>query len=832
MDFPVCPECHQSVIDDDAVDCPFCGAPMKGGSSKKPANPAAKPAAPSSKTPAPAAKPSTPVKKPGEKSVPSKPTLPGDDFPFDVELTAGKSAIPAMPNLSKQRTLKVVCPMCDTAGYLPPNAAGKEVRCANPKCVMPIFTAPSDKKDEPAKAKAPEKKASRLPLIAGLTVLLMGAVVGGLYVVNLNPFGGGKPKTKEMSEADKLAMREAAGLNGPGGKKAQPGPNAAVDNKQPAEAEAADAEKAKQELITLILKQMKASCLEGGKVQRHKPYCRQLAAEANAIVGDVDEARSHLALLIKVGSTVTYYRITPLLELFWVDLKAGRDKDAAKSLNTAVGEVPKIPSGRTRYDMVGRTVVALVVAGHDAEAIKILKDIQAGDHPVELDSDAQIAARIQLATDGTVVPLSNTHSVLPWSYPQAVAATGSLISRNYLDLASNWAVQQTSEDARAECVALWAEEFSFLKGEKGKADVGDAIAAAVKTLPAPLAARVWARAGMGRLRAKDREGMQAAAKLAQEKLDEVPKPTLPAMPEMAVTHLFKLPASEPLVQAAIAAAEIANLLGQTNETTPDAEKSVDTAMMFADAIAPSFTIAKQRKDDADRLGNKLRFELKQARKLKNDDEARLAASAYDKMMERIYAAAQQRFDLQVHLLSRLRALNPGLNHKIWKVVNARSSAENIEQRDNFFATDLPRNLAEGLKGTDEEKALRAAAQGFKNTNLTRPVAAEFRDRLQTDVPQAVGFLKTAKLKPHEMEEILLQTSSDLGSTDKFQKALEMIDEISNELGTVREECYRIASALATKSGHAQKVWEHVAEVKQATEKVAICRGIIAGMFNE
>jgi len=31
MDLPTCPACKQSVLDDDAVDCPFCGAPMKGG---------------------------------------------------------------------------------------------------------------------------------------------------------------------------------------------------------------------------------------------------------------------------------------------------------------------------------------------------------------------------------------------------------------------------------------------------------------------------------------------------------------------------------------------------------------------------------------------------------------------------------------------------------------------------------------------------------------------------------------------------------------------------------------------------------------------------------
>ena len=137
MDFPVCPSCRQSVIDDDAVDCPFCGASMKAKSGSKPAPAATKPTVTASK-PTPT-KPTFGV---------TKPTLPGDDLPFESELTTGKSAIPAMPNPTKQRTLQVICPMCDTPGYLPPTAAGQSVRCANSKCVMPVFTAPSEKKKE------------------------------------------------------------------------------------------------------------------------------------------------------------------------------------------------------------------------------------------------------------------------------------------------------------------------------------------------------------------------------------------------------------------------------------------------------------------------------------------------------------------------------------------------------------------------------------------------------------------------------------------------------------------------------------------------------------
>ena len=31
MELPSCPSCHQSVLDDEAELCPFCGAPLKKG---------------------------------------------------------------------------------------------------------------------------------------------------------------------------------------------------------------------------------------------------------------------------------------------------------------------------------------------------------------------------------------------------------------------------------------------------------------------------------------------------------------------------------------------------------------------------------------------------------------------------------------------------------------------------------------------------------------------------------------------------------------------------------------------------------------------------------
>ncbi len=63
MDLPTCPACGQSVLDDDAVDCPFCGASLKGGGKgsapKKPLPAVAKKGVPAA---APAAEAKSPAK--------------------------------------------------------------------------------------------------------------------------------------------------------------------------------------------------------------------------------------------------------------------------------------------------------------------------------------------------------------------------------------------------------------------------------------------------------------------------------------------------------------------------------------------------------------------------------------------------------------------------------------------------------------------------------------------------------------------------------------------------------------------------------------------------
>ncbi len=818
MDFPVCPACRQSVIDDDAVDCPFCGASMKSKPVTKPVSAAASPVAAAN----PVAAGSKPVAK---KSVPGKPTLPGDDFPFDVELTAGKSAIPAMPNPTKQRSLKVVCPMCDTPGYLPPTAAGQEVRCANAKCVMPVFTAPKPKKVEVAAPSQPAES-SNLLLVGIMTAALMAVIGGGLYFFYMIPSNSNATGPKQLTEEDKKLLAESFG----GSKKSaasnsQPNPLAIDPKKTPAADPSETAPAAKDELIKDALKQMKESSLEKNK-QRSKPYCRQLAAEANAVIGDAVAAREHLEQLLKVGNDVRYYRIIPLLDLFWVEFATGDKAASAKTLNAAVSEVPKIPKfGRTRQEIAGRLAAALVAAGRSTEASSLLADFYSSD------ADAQFAARLQIATDGKVTRLSDSYSVLPWKFPQSVAVTASLISRGQLESAYKWAANQSSDDGIAECLSLWAEEIAFRKAAAGTPDAGGEIAAAVERLPPAFAARIWARAGCGRLMAKDPTGVNAAIKLAEEKLAQISVLAECKMPTIKLTDRFKLPTAAPLLQAATAACELSFLQAQSSSTLAGAESSLDLAMRFVDATAPSMAVSQQRQDEAERLGVfGLRKLLKEELKTKTDDEARTAASNYKRALGEIFEASQRRFELETLLLSRLSAAGVGLSSKVWIIVSSRAQSEDVNLRDNFFTTPLIGELREALKGTSEEKAIMGEwRRQFGETTLPRPVAIEFSELLEKDPSIAVGFIQSVDIKPNRRDEMLLQAASRMAATNRLPIAFRLIARLDDNDIVVREDCYRFAAALAAQRGQPDAVWKQVGQVIQQTEKVALCRGLIAGL---
>ncbi len=186
MDLPTCPACGQSVLDDDVDECPFCGASMSGEPSKTGPKPAPEPAQSSTQqTPLenkPAAQ--TPAEEPSAAAPQSALKQPQPDSdendPFAVEKVE-KSETGKVIRLHSQpvkgRSHKVVCPMCDTEGFTSRKAAGHEVRCPNPDCQLPVFTAPEIKKEEPVEEQAASPAFSP-PVLIG-SVIAAVVVIGG-----------------------------------------------------------------------------------------------------------------------------------------------------------------------------------------------------------------------------------------------------------------------------------------------------------------------------------------------------------------------------------------------------------------------------------------------------------------------------------------------------------------------------------------------------------------------------------------------------------------------------------------------------------------------------
>lgn len=827
MDFPVCPSCGQSVIDDDAEDCPFCGSSMKAKPGTKPAaaKPAAKPAAgPVAKGAAPAAKPATkPSTTAAAKSRDTASAATGksgaaDDFPFDAEVPGAKTAIQAMPNASKGRTLQVVCPMCETSGYVPPTAVGKDVKCANPKCMVPVFKAPAPVVEAPP---PPPPKKSNLVMVGGITAVVM-VVLGGLAVFLSGQGGGTKPIAPgELSEEAKAMMKEMASNSKPAPNDSTASVVVPQDNTLTSEkTSSGDATpKTPDDFIAAALKQLGDSSLTGDRRQRSKAYCRQLAADAFARVGDTKSANEHLTQLVVVGRTVPYYRIEPNLEMFWIAWTAGDKTAAARALDAAVADAPKLQKvGRNHLEVASRLAAALVASGRLKEGLELVKEHQSSD------LEGQLAARVQLASDGHVARLTKSDSVLPWVHPQAVATTGSLAARGQLAAARTWAETQADDESKAECLALWAERLAREQAKSGPATSNPEIGAAVKGLSPALAARVWARAACGRFAVGDLDGAVATLKVGQDLLSTVAVPSEPEMPNVKTAITFSLPDEAPLVHAATAAAEISFVHTLWPSHLEQAEADLDLALSFARGLAPAWSAVSVKVNEADDAGLAgLRELMKRELGLKSDDVANQNVSKYRKSLTDISKASKRRHELQERIMSRL--LQAGLKNKVWSVVSNRSAESNASRRDDFLNSPLVGELTEAFQGTETEKVIQGALGG---TVPPWPDAGIVRHLLlQPNLPDAAQYVSGLDSNSGRRDDIALLFATYLASTDKAEATLGFISKLDDIV--LREEAYRLSAALLAQRGHAAAVWNQVAAVPQATEKASLCRGLVVGL---
>jgi len=381
MDLPTCPSCGQSVLDDDAAICPFCGAAMDGSAVGK-------------QTAAPAA----------SKGKPTKPADSGDDDPFAVERApAAAKVIPCARKPMKGRMHRVICPMCDCQGFIPKGAIGRQVKCPNKECLVPVFTAEGDGGETPTRAPgrvsddavAREVKVSteggkKNPMVIyGIVgVVALAATIG--LVKYLNSMG-----TNELPPLPPVpgAGGSVAGTDTPD----EPDPVTPVED--PDEPVAEPVPEYRQKALELLVEMIDTSRVT--PANRDKAYCRRMTADAYLRLGMMDEAAEQFESLDRLAtdrrSRKGYYKMVPLLNRYWRLIAAGEDDKAASVLDTASELRTQMPSSGEVALESGIMLAAAVVHSGDmqlaAEIVKTVQNIEDNPGLLTLHDFADYAAK-------------------------------------------------------------------------------------------------------------------------------------------------------------------------------------------------------------------------------------------------------------------------------------------------------------------------------------------------------------------------------------------------------------------------------------------------------
>ncbi|HVJ68896.1 MAG TPA: hypothetical protein VM510_12985, partial [Caulifigura sp.] len=455
MDFRTCPACKASVLEDDVTECPFCGASMNGKPAAKAPAPAAKAASPG-KPGAPAAKPGAAPSKaatpepakpaPGARPPAGGPrppmgaggrpggggrgnTVADEENPFDMDMSELQKAVAVSPKETKQRTLEVKCPMCETVGYVAPQHQGKTAKCANPDCKHPYFTVPLPKKEAVTTGLKPKSKFTVGHVVA-IVVVCIGLLGGLLW---------------------RFVYHRDSGQGGPvagGPKLPPPPPPPPTDNDKPKEPEVKR---------TSLVEIQKGAITELVRVastpDTNQSRAIRFLAESYAVTGQAPLAMTELGKLAQKSPDAPYLQVEPLVRLYLQARKSGA-ADAGKYLDQALKAIEKLPdTGRGPLDAVTALAAALVLDNRMPEAVKLISEIsdekQAADY-----SMLWTAAVYGNAFDFQV--LSEIPAWLAAPAPQHQAVTWILSAWGESEKSLAWVKTAGTDESIDASLAVWA----------------------------------------------------------------------------------------------------------------------------------------------------------------------------------------------------------------------------------------------------------------------------------------------------------------------------------------------------------------------------------------
>lgn len=834
MDLPTCPACKQSVLDDEAAECPFCGASLKGGAPAPRAGTATAPAkaAPPRGAPPRGAPPrSTGGSKPETTRTSSaaaaptretaKPEEKVDDDPFAVDPGLAAKATPVSPRPGPGKSLEVKCPMCETPGFVSPKAAGTQVKCCNPQCLVPIFTAPAPKKVEAPPPPPPKKKN---PAVLYGAIIGAVVIVGGVVIWQMT-----EPPARQGTRSSPPPLPIGADFPTPNG--TLPGEGGDATGAETADP---DATKAAQvavdpriELTRLALKKVVDSAFSAPPIR--KANCRRMAATAYIASGDLTEGRAQLDQLLLRGTNTPYEGCLPVVLLAWAEI--GKPEAFAKNVAEAEKLAGKLPS-RGRYSVEAgiATAAILAAAGRINDAQKMLADHQG---PPDL---KQFSAALQVVLhDGTFdldAPLVG-RSVGEWQAPQETAVALILSAHNRWDDAQAWAAALSDPAARSEATLAWAEAYARAAlADSPGADMARSLSAA-DSLPPAVKARLLARLAGVHLAAGNRETSEELLQQADGLVQGLALPAPVKIQGIKPLQDWKAPDALPLRQAALASADIGIVRYQLQQAEL-AWSSFERSLKFLRGTAPALNFIAPRRAQLEGAGaDAVRAELKTALQLRTDDQMRRAVLQYRQKVDDILKAATNRFLWQAEVLEAAASL--GLADQVWNEAELSQRRPIADEREPFLASDIPLQVAGWYqaagKAARHDEVLSAAADHLESA------VPEMVIRIHRAQSQSAVNSQDAASAVNVVNEILSETGTLHEWSSRLACRLVKAGHVPQAVGFLgslkdtglKEDGLTLASALAARTGHAAAAWSVISTKLNLSESAAGSAGLVLGL---
>lgn len=825
MDFRTCPACQASVLEDDVADCPFCGASMSGKPAAKPKPAAAAPAKAGATT---ASRPESGARPAAAKTAPARPnsaaaqtSAPADDGdPFDVDTRAVRQAVPISPKPLKGRTVRIVCPMCETAGFIGPQHAGKDVRCCNPECLVPVFTAP---RPEAAKKDAePEpSKGMSTGLLTTISVVLLAAVAAGVYFGFLRD-GNQPPRSGPPGDTPMIPTPIATQATDTPTEAAPPEPKGPPP---------VPLEEIRQVSLVEIVRRAQQ------RENRSKPYSRRLAAEAFVEVGRLDDARQQLDAMRKVAGYQPFYEIEALVEIALAERAAGNAAGAKATLDAALAQADFPSVGRGPLDAAAALAAALVATGRANEARQVLQSAQ------DTGTRGEMSTLWRNAVDSRSFDV-DAAARRPYfqSMPahQAVTVTASVVAFGDPQAALAWASSARSAPVMDNCLAAWAGGLMLSAQPAARAQALAQIEQAAAGFPPAAQARVWAAVADAQLTQGDRNSAQASLEKAASALARInpPASSLP-MPDMAAIHdgdgkpHAGLPDPAPWQTAALAAADLAQVRGALGNLD-GAWESTQRALALARAMTPSPAAARAVRNECDENEAGVKTRLTQSLGVEGN-RLFLAFNRYRKQCTEIRDAADARFAFQVALLR--RAVEMGLLQQVWDEVHSRDAQSDLSEREPYLETSLPGMLVLHARSTGKPDVAAAVEEAVGSQKvrfdpvdrMERELRAALDGKKFADAAAVLSkYERTAGVDPYPAQLQAVRTVGRLVAGREFAGTLDFITALTNPL--TREDAWWLLSAASVRDGEHSLVWRKSQSARMsATDWCALYRGMIAGL---